>query len=63
MLALIEMRAEAVGYAKSAADRTLVPTQGMHLLTALEAGEILYTAERDLIDSVVSYNRTIGDMH
>ncbi|MDG2182530.1 MAG: hypothetical protein P8L78_12620 [Mariniblastus sp.] len=61
MLALIEMRAEAVGYAKSAADRTLVPTQGMHLLTALEAGEILYTAERDLIDSVVSYNRTIGD--
>jgi len=61
MLALIEMRAEAVGYAKSAADRTLVPTQGMHLLTALEAGGILYTAERDLIDSVVSYNRTIGD--
>lgn len=61
MLALIDMRAEAVGYAKSAADRTLVPTQGMHLLTALEAGKILYTAERDLIDSVVSYNRTIGD--
>lgn len=61
MLALIERRAEAVGYSKSAADRILDPTQDTHLLTALEAGKVLYAAERDLITSVVSYNRTIGD--
>ena len=61
MLALIEMRAEGVGYAKSATDRVLVPTEGTSLLTILEAGKILYTAERDLIASVVSYNRAIGD--
>ena len=61
MLALIEMRAEGVGYAKSAADRVLVQTEGTSLLTILEAGKILYTAERDLIASVVSYNRAIGD--
>lgn len=61
MLALIELRAEAVGYAKFAADRMLVAAEGAHLLTALEAGKVLYTAERDLIASVVSYNRAIGD--
>ena len=61
MLALIERRAEAVGYSKSAADRMLAPTQSEHLLTTLEAGKVFYTAECDLIDSVVSYNRAIGD--
>ncbi|MDA7901472.1 hypothetical protein N9B48_00445 [bacterium] len=61
MLALIEMRAEAVGYAKFAADRMLVPGEGMKFLSTLEAGKVLFTAERDLIASVVSYNRAIGD--
>ncbi len=61
MLALIERRAEAVGYSKSAADRILVSTQSEHLLTTLEAGKVFYTAECNLIESVVSYNRAIGD--
>ena len=61
MLALIELRAEAVGYARFAADRILAAAEGAQLVTALEAGKVLYASERDLIASVVSYNRAIGD--